>query len=458
MIEATRSWTLSSADDTLADRLAESARAKDGVLDLAAFREWFDDRRRAQCQQVHRVPFQELKNWRFDPGTGNLGHQSGRFFTVEGLHIRKDHGPVPEWSQPIINQPEIGILGIAVRQIDGLMHFLMQAKTEPGNLNGVQLAPTVQATKSNYSRVHRGSSVPYLEIFRQVGPNRAVADVLQSEQGSWFYQKRNRNMVVETDAELEVAPDFCWLTLGQLYELLKVDNLVSMDARTVLSCLPAGSGDDQRGLHTTTDVLSWITAQQADREVRAARIPLSDVKSWYRTDWELRHELGLYFSVIGVNVEANSREVSAWSQPLLEPHGLGYSVLLVKRFDGILHGLFNARVEPGYLNIVELAPTVQCTPRNYDHLLPPSRPPFLELVRGDPPGRVLFDAELSEEGGRFYHARSRYLIIEVDDDLAAVDRPGFRWLTLPQITALLRHPHYVNVQARTLVACLRALT
>jgi dTDP-4-dehydro-6-deoxy-alpha-D-glucopyranose 2,3-dehydratase len=366
---------------------------------------------------------------------------------------------VPEWSQPIINQPEIGILGIAVRQIDGLMHFLMQAKTEPGNLNGIQLAPTVQATKSNYSRVHRGAAVPHLEMFRQVGPNRVVADVLQSEQGSWFYQKRNRNMVVETDDELEVGPDLCWLTLGQLYQLLRVDNLVSMDARTVLSCLPAGSaGDDPRGLHTTTDVLSWITAQQADREVRATRIPLSGVKSWYLTDQELRHELGLYFSVIGVDVQANSREVSTWSQPLLEPHGVGYSVLLVRRFGGILHALFNARVEPGYLNVVELAPTVQCTPQNYDHLPPAAQPPFLELVRGDPPGRVLFDVELSEEGGRFYHARSRYLIIEMDDGFAADDRPGFRWLTLPQITGLLRHPHYVNVQARTLVACLRALT
>jgi oxidase EvaA len=320
--------------------------------------------------------------------------------------------------------------------------------------------------------VHQGSSVPYLEVFRHAERSRVLADVLQSEQGSWFYQKRNRNVVVLTGQDLEAGEDFCWLTLGQLYELLRADNLVSMDARTVLSCLPeqedaedGRDGEDSRGVHTTTEVLSWITAQQAEREVRTTVIPLAEVKSWHRTGQEIRHDLGLFFSVIGVDVAANSREVSSWAQPLVEPHGVGYSVLLVKRIGGVLHGLFNARVEPGYRNVVELAPTVQCTPENYARLPSRDQPPFLDYVLefrsgrqpACPRGQVLFDVELSEEGGRLYHARSRYLIIEVPADFPDEDRPDFRWLTPRQLTGLLRHPHYVNVQARTLVTCLRAL-
>lgn len=466
MPDAARHSRLRGTDRTVARRIAESARARDGgVLTTAQFREWLESRRTQRRQQVRRIPFDEMRGWSFHPKTGNLGHRSGRFFTVEGLHVRKDHGPVAEWHQPIISQPEIGILGIAIREIDGLLHCLMQAKTEPGNINGVQLSPTVQATKSNYSRVHQGNAVPYLELFRYPERSRVIADVLQSEQGSWFYQKRNRNIVVLTDQDISAGEDFCWLTLGQLYELLAVDNLVSMDARTVLSCLPLGRGaggargarGGGRGVHTTTEVLSWITAQQAEREVRNTCIPLAEVKSWYRTDHELRHELGLYFSVIGVDVVDGSREVNAWAQPLIEPHGIGYSVLLVKRIGGVLHGLFNARAEPGYLNVVEVAPTVQCTPENYAHLPDEDQPPFLSYVLGAGQGRVLFDAELSEEGGRFYHARSRYLIIEVPDDFPDAERPDFRWITLRQLGELLRHPHYVNVQARTLVACLRAL-
>jgi len=167
----------------------------------------------------------------------------------------------------------------------------------------------------------------------------------------------------------------------------------------------------------------------------------------------ISHELGLHFSVVAVDVRADSREVGSWTQPLLEPHGVGVIALLVRRIGGVLHALVNARVEPGYLDAVELAPTVQCTPDNYTSLDPP---PLLDLVLGRRPEQVLFDAELSEEGGRFHHARGRYLIIEVDDEPAA-GRDGFRWLTVHQLTGLLRHSHYLNIEARTLVACLRSL-
>lgn len=460
-----------STDSDLARRIAESALATEGVAtSTAEFHAWYAERCRAQVHEVRRIPFDELRGWGFDPVTGNLGHHTGRFFTVMGLAVHGAAGPVRHWTQPIISQPEIGVLGIAVRDIGGVLHCLMQAKAEPGNVNKVQLSPTVQATRSNYTGAHGGAAVPYLEHFRDVEAGRVLADVLQSEQGSWFYRKRNRNMVVEVGPEVEAGPDFCWLTVGQLHELLRVDNLVNMDARTVLSCLPdaasgAPIGDDIAAavrrscdarfgsLHSTTDVLSWITAKHSEIELATTPIPLAEVRGWHRSDLAISHELGMHFSVVAVDVRADSREVGSWTQPLLEPHGVGVIALLVRRIGGVLHALVNARVEPGYLDAVELAPTVQCTPDNYRGL---DRPPLLDLVAGRRPEQVLFDAELSEEGGRFHHARGRYLIIEVDDEPAA-GRDDFRWLTVHQLTGLLRHSHYLNVEARTLVACLRSL-
>lgn len=63
---------------------------------------------------------------------------------------------------------------------------------------------------------------------------------------------------------------------------------------------------------------------------------------------------------------------------------------------------------------------------------------------------------LSEEGGRFFHALNRYLIVETDQDVPR-DHPDHRWMTLHQLSDLLRHSHYVNVQARSLIACLHSL-
>ncbi len=50
-------------------------------------------------------------------------------------------------------------------------------------------------------------------------------------------RKQNRNMVVEATGHVPVLDDFRWLTLAEIKALLAMDDLVNMDARTVLSCL-----------------------------------------------------------------------------------------------------------------------------------------------------------------------------------------------------------------------------
>ncbi len=177
---------------------------------------WLKAHRIRGGASVKRIPFAELDQWSFAPGTGNLHHHTGRFFTVEGLHSSRPQRP--GWHQPIIMQPDIGILGILAKEFDGVLHFLMQAKFEPGNPNLVQLSPTVQATRSNYTQAHGGSGVKYLEYF--LDPDAALADVLQSEHGAWFYRKRNRNMIVEVQGDIETDDAFRWFTLGQIRQLL----------------------------------------------------------------------------------------------------------------------------------------------------------------------------------------------------------------------------------------------
>ncbi|MEU3984639.1 NDP-hexose 2,3-dehydratase family protein [Streptomyces sp. NPDC026672] len=452
----------STADPPLLARLAASAAAVEGgVMTNQEVFAWLADRQREQQQRVERVPFAALRGWRFDDRTGDLRHDSGRFFSVRGLSVQSDFGPVGSWQQPIIQQPEIGILGIAIRDFDGVPHLLMQAKSEPGNVNGVQLSPTVQATKSNYTRVHGGSAVPYLDLFRRPGPGRVVADVLQSEQGSWFLHKRNRNMVVEAGPEAEAGEDFAWLTLGQVNLLLQHDNTVNMDARTVLSCLPdwrAAAGGPEaagRSLHPYREVRTWLTKRRAEHEVTVDVVPLDETKGWLRTPDAVTHESGRYFDIVAVDVSSHGREVPAWSQPLLEQRGTGVAALFVKQVDGVPHVLLRARAEPGFLDVVELGPTVQCVPENYEHLSEEQQPPyFAEALRRRAGAR--YDVVLSEEGGRFRNAQSHYMIIDVESEFPAVS-DEFRWLTPRQVEELLCYSHQLNVQARTLVTALRSL-
>lgn len=433
----------------------------------AELEEWWRTRPRNELLSVEETGFDATDQWYFKEDTGDLAHRSGGFFSVRGLRSSFSDRVV---HQPVIHQPEIGILGILVKEINGVPHFLMQAKFEPGNVNLRQLSPTVQATRSNYTAVHGGRATPYVEFFRAPRPGRVLSDVLQSEQGEWFWRKHNRNIVVEvpSDTEVPTREDHQWFTLAQIHRMLGRDNVVNMDTRTVLSGLPLEPGKVPEGadpftkalhrsygdesLHSMTEVLSWFTEAKAMNETESELVPLGGLTGWERTDREIRSLDEAGSRIIMVSVRARIREVGSWVQPLLAPTAPGFAAFLVQEVDGVLHVLLRARSEPGTRDGVEMAPTVQYS-ASAETL--GRTDPYADVVRSG--GRVLYDTLLSEEGGRFHHAQTRYRIVEAPPDLSTETPEDFCWVTAGQLTRLVRHSHYLNIEARTLLLCLHTL-
>jgi oxidase EvaA len=442
---------------------------------------------------VEPVPFDRLSEWVFHDAGGDLIHRTGKFFRVQGIRVASNAGPIAQWDQPIIDQPEIGILGIITKEFDGHLYLLMQAKAEPGNIQPVQLTTTVQATRSNYTQVHQGSRPKYVEYFLDRGRATVLVDQLQFEQGAAFLRKRNRNIVVEVHGDVPTEDDHIWLTLGQVKRLLTVPNLVSMDARTVLSCIPmiergwrAGSqaptieltercGPDgerlgeferavlksmaERGpsLHSDDDIISWLSTLKSHYQAQVEPIGLGEMTFWSRGDFEIAHERGRYFRIMSVRVEANTREVVHWDQPLVRSVEKGLIAFVVKDIDGILHFLVQGKVEPGNLDTVAVGPTVQCA-LGFESLADPdSWPPFVDTVRHAPSSAVRFHGTQSEEGGRFYHVENEYRVVQVPSDQYQDVPDNYMWITLRQFNALLRYG-FVNVEARSLSACLSFVT
>lgn len=436
---------------------------------------WLEKRRRVHRIAIRQVPLEQLAGWRFDARTGNLGHQSGRFFSIEGLRVASSYPEPTVFHQPIINQPEVGLLGILAKRFDGVLHFLMQAKMEPGNVNLLQLSPSVQATRSNYTQVHGGARVRFLEYFQDRRRARVLVDQLQSEQGSFFLRKRNRNMIVETEEEVPAHEDFCWLTLGQIKRLLRESNLVNMDSRTVLSAIPLagdarearelglhrGAGADfepalvhsalqrEGGVHSNDEIISWLTELKATAEIEVRTLPLRDLPGWRRDELSIHREDRGYFEVIGIAVEADSREVRDWCQPIVRPCAAGTSGFLVQRLQGVLHFLVQARMEPGVFDMFEMAPTVQHLPGGGAQ-----QAPLLEHFTAPAPQRVRYDQIQSEEGGRFFHYQTRNVVVELPEAERLEAPRGFVWMTLGQIHEFLRYNNYLNIEARGLIACL----
>ena len=118
--------------------------------------EWLTSFRNEIEVRVEPTQFSKLTQWDYKKEKGEYHHISGGFFQIKGISVQTNYGFVENWQQPIINQSEIGLLGIISKEISGTLHFLMQAKIEPGNYNIVQISPTLQATRSNYLRKHKG--------------------------------------------------------------------------------------------------------------------------------------------------------------------------------------------------------------------------------------------------------------------------------------------------------------
>ncbi|WP_432969489.1 NDP-hexose 2,3-dehydratase family protein [Dactylosporangium sp. CA-233914] len=433
--------------------------------DVAEFYAWFTEQHARDRYRVERIPVQAATAWRTEPGTGNIVHDSGKFFSIQGLRVDTDHRDTSSWRQPIIVQAEIGILGLLIKVVDQTVYCLMQAKMEPGNINVMQLSPTVQATRSNYTRVHGGSTVPYLDYFVAPRTGRIVFDALQSEQGSWFYKKRNRNMIIEVDENLVVHDHFCWLNVDLVIELLKVPNLVNMDSRTVLSGLPYAlpgpislrSRFAGPARYRFQQVLSWFCEAKSRFRLHQELIPLDEVPNWHWADGRLVHDAGRFFSVIAVDVTATSREVTSWSQPMLAPIDRGLVGFIGRTVDGVFHMLAHARTEAGTHDIVEIGPSVACNPANYSHLPYARRPMFLDVLQNATGDDVLVDVVHSEEGGRFYHTENRYMVLDVGEDFDLDVPDDYCWLTIEQLSRFVRFGNLVNVYARCLISCMVGL-
>lgn len=434
---------------------------------------WIEQRNRDVGVKVEKIPFSQLKMWHSEPD-GSIHHNSGRFFSIVGIDVKTDYGTNNHWRQPIILQPEVGYLGILTKEIDGILYCLMQAKIEPGNVNCVQISPTLQATKSNYSRVHSGKSPNYLEYFIRAKPDNIILDQLQSEQGARFMRKRNRNIIIKVDEDVPVFEDFRWMTLGQIKELIHYDNVVNMDTRTVLSGLKISDyvtpisgfqgmsqfGKDMilssRTNHSyisTRDHLSWLARLKAKYDLFVNFCPINEMPEWKKTETEIVRNDEKYFKIIGVNVTISNREVASWCQPLVEPMQQGLCAFLIKKINGVYHFLVQAKLECGNFDVMELAPTVQCLTGNIPEQ-EELQPEFYKYIANAKSDQIIFDTLQSEEGGRFYKEQNRNIMIEVGNEFPTQLPERYTWMTLRQIYEFLKFNNYLNIQARSLISAI----
>ena len=417
---------------------------------------WIISRNTTIHVSISKIPLEICTPWYYDLALGRIRTPTGSFFEISGL--RCSDGV----SQPIILQNEIGYLGIICRRFDGEMHYLMQAKIEPGNINKIQLSPTIQATKSNFTQKHGGAKPAYLDYFINASKYHIIADQIQSEQSSRFLGKRNRNIIIEVNEDIEVLPSHMWMTLPQIKSLMREDNLVNMDTRTVISCLPIEKYTSefsditllrsvQGGGDYLPEIYQYINNFKMFEERKRELVPLFSLENWEMRGGEFVCKEPYSFKVVFCDIEIEGREVRHWCQPLFEAAGIATFGLMTRVHNGVKEFLVRATPEVGCFDGIELGPTVQ---REYIHKgeLTDVDKLFDEKLKNK--DGVIFDTLLSEEGGRFYHEQNRNVIMEIADNEIDSLPPGYFWSDYKTLNTLVQVNNCLNIQLRNLLSVL----
>lgn len=218
---------------------------------------------------------------------------------------------------------------------------------------------------------------------------------------------------------------------------------------------------DWSQLHSLDEVKQWFLTKKEASKLLVEDIPLNKMSGW-RTDKEtgnISHISGDFFTIHGVRVSTNSREVPvSWDQPIIEQVGYdgGLLGIIRKRVNGAPHYLCQVKEEPGNYGKVQISPTLQATFANLNQVHGGSKPKFSDIFlnRYSLEGiTVLFDAWLAEDGGRLYLKRNKGILMEVDESIdVAIPNDNFIWLSLYQIKQLLREDAWVNPHLRGIIA------
>lgn len=445
---------------------------EDGVDNtLEALLSWIEDLNRTTYVNIRECSIYESDFWFYDDYKGEILNRKRSFFSIIGMRYFEDGKFVGE--QPIIVQPEIGYLGIICKKINGVLHFLMQAKIEPGNANCVQISPTIQATKSNFMRAHGGRLPAYFEYFENSGNYEVIYDQVQSEQSSRFYKKRNRNMIMYLEEDIEVYPNFKWMTLGQIKYLMKIDNLVNMDTRTVLSglpfyCLDEGVSNIRQLQDIFRDIPLFVSMFLKEakmelpilfkklndykmfKDVTVSSVPLNQLVEWKTDEYGIVCKTPADFSVHYYDIEISGREVQKWTQPLFKASGSATLALITKIEDGVKRFLVQVKAEIGSFDKVEFGPSVQWEPTHSAALDDPVDRCLRNHLR-DGEG-ISLNVLLSEEGGRFYHEQNRNIILNIELDELPVVPSEYLWVNFSTLNYMVQVHNCLNIQLRNLLS------
>lgn len=412
------------------------------------FIQWFNLQKKKQQISCKIKYLKDLKYWLINDNL--IHHSSGKFFKIVGIDV-KSNTRGKNWDQPIIVQKESGILGIIKDKFQN--RYLLQAKVEPGNKNKLQLSPTVQATKSNYKRVHGGKKIPYLNFFLKNKNN----FISQSEQGYRYLYKSNYNSLLITKKNIKVLNNYYWLDMKDIIKIIKKRSIFNMDTISVFSTFINKEKLDVP-LHSMNEILKWLSKKDKIFYLSVKIKPLNKLRDWKVGNDKIEHKNKNHFSVVGINVKSNKREIKEWDQPIIKGKKLALAGFIICYFNKTKHYLCRYNKKPGLKKS-----TLSCSVNTSDIINYKTNNKLSSfqnylinnffLKKSSKRFKVVYENILSDEGGRFYNCEIKYKALLINKNFILKLPNDYIWISQNQVIKMIQRKK-IDIEARLLFGCI----
>ncbi|MBD1167808.1 NDP-hexose 2,3-dehydratase family protein [Pelagibacterales bacterium SAG-MED06] len=374
------------------------------------------------------IKLKDAKYWEFEDA---ISHKSNKFFQIYGYYINKNFPKIKKFYQPLISQKEIGYLVIFQAKLKNKNFFLLQLKAEPGNKNIIQLSPTIQATKSNYTRVHGGKKTKYLKYTYK--KENFLLNINQPEQGSKYLNKFNKNMIIKTNKIKNLPENFIWIEKNELVKLSNINNLLNMDTLSVLSCYLKKNNID-KPINTLKKINDKYLNFKEKYFIKLKKVPLTKMKNWTYDNYKYFDKKNVFFKINAFKIKTDLREISHWSQPLISDYNHGLNVLFVKKNRGTLNYLCQLVQEVGY-DIPHFTSTIMlknCIHKNNDLIKSFIKKNNIKI------NKKVIDVNNSDEGGRFNNNQTKNIVYEINGSINKLEKLNYIWISYNQMIELLK--------------------
>ena len=408
-------------------------------------KKWILDQKKVNKIIIKRKNLDNLENWFISNKV--IYHKTWKFFQIIGIRVFSNLNK-KTWDQPIMVQNESGILGIIRKKFDHEHKYLLQAKLEPGNINKLQLSPTVQATESNYKRVHGGKKTLFLNYFIN---KKFLVKSKQSEQGLRYLNKFNTNYMVETRKKINLPKKFKWFSKKELCYLIKRKNLINMDTISVFSCSIKKEVNENL-INSNEKLNKWFLKLNKKYKISYKKIDIKKINNWKIKKKSFSNFKKKHFSIIGLNIKSNCREVDSWDQPIIAGKKLGFAGFITKNFNGTTHYLCRFILKPGLKG-----GKISCS-ANFSDIkdfkknlnIPTYEKKIINYFFRKK--KCLYNNIHSDEGGRFFQTQIKRMVVRADKKIDKKLDSKFIWISHNQFLNLIKK-RMVDIEARLLFTC-----